>query len=65
MWQIYLIFTVCLIGACSDQRIYDFGQSLGESMADCEALTSFHERKKCVADFDKDYATYHRERKAL
>ena len=65
MQQIHLVFTVCLIGACSDQRIYDFRQSLGESMADCEALTSFHERQKCVADFERNFVTYHRERKAL
>ena len=65
MQKIHLIFTVCLIGACSDQRIYDFGQSLGESKADCEALTSFREREECAAGFERDFATYQREREAL
>lgn len=65
MQHVYLILTVCLIGACSPQRIYDFGQSLGESKADCEALTSFHEREKCAAGFERDFATYRRERETL
>ncbi len=41
------------------------GHDIGESKADCEALTSVDERQQCEDQFARNYETYQQERAAL
>lgn len=63
-----LFIVICIatsLSACSARDVYEFGHSIGESKADCEALTSQDERAQCAAQFERDFETYQRERDAL
>ncbi|NKC00343.1 MAG: hypothetical protein GKR90_17905 [Pseudomonadales bacterium] len=54
-----------LFAGCSAQDVYEFGHDIGESKADCEALTSVDERQQCEDQFARNYETYQQERAAL
>ena len=60
-----LALAALLLGGCSSAQVFDFGQSLARSRADCAALTSDYERARCEASFDLDHDSYNAERAAM
>ena len=59
------LLSLVLLSACSGRDTYDFGQSIGQSKAECDALISFDEREKCEKEFAMNYETYQQEREQL
>lgn len=55
--------TALHVGGCSSQQLYDAGQSIGRSRADCEAIISVPERERCSASFERSHAEYERQRR--
>ncbi|MCB1683664.1 MAG: hypothetical protein R3E82_13820 [Pseudomonadales bacterium] len=60
--RITLVSTLLITSGCSSRGWFNFGRELGESKADCAALVSVSERRRCEESFDLDYERYEKEK---